>query len=487
MDGPFICLDSGLTLRANNGELKCLVSGKAYPVVGGIPILVEHPDSLIRGYNNAWDRMRQELRAEAENLSDLRRKRVRPGWISRAEQQLYGKGENLKAVARYMEPMEIHANGKARLASSITDVLSVYGSGWGLDLMLPYFAQDWTDSPDFLQVSRLLAGSIEKYAIDRQAIAVLGTGACGIAHSCLRLFEHVYGVDLSLPTLLLSQGVMRGDRLSLRLQQTAWQPIEVHPREVFEGQVTLVVADANRLPFSSGQLSVVVTQYLMDLMVDPVATAREIRRVLKPGGIWVNFSNPFIFHEEERRFGSVQTSEMDAVLSHVGFSVPHCDSIKFNHLNFAHLHPDGLGVPQTAHHFVAFSATNVPATEGNYTTSNLKRASSPAWWKQVVHRVPSRTVESRARKAVASNGNITSYEIGVSGDFLPIDSATLRFFETLLGAVDGKRTVKDIYRLTEPLIPDLGTEEFASVVVLLSRNFGVLRLEASNPIGSTER
>jgi ubiquinone/menaquinone biosynthesis methyltransferase len=49
----------------------------------------------------------------------------------------------------------------------------------------------------------------------------------------------------------------------------------------------LVVGDAAALPFADAEFSVVVCGFGVRNLADPVAGAREVRRVLKPGGVFV--------------------------------------------------------------------------------------------------------------------------------------------------------------------------------------------------------
>ncbi|MGH8498774.1 MAG: methyltransferase domain-containing protein, partial [Methylococcales bacterium] len=59
-----------------------------------------------------------------------------------------------------------------------------------------------------------------------------------------------------------------------------------------KSNIQLVAANVTTLPFGNQTLSVVVTQFFLDLLGNIESFSGEINRVLKKDGIWINFSKP---------------------------------------------------------------------------------------------------------------------------------------------------------------------------------------------------
>src|SRR4029450_8244956 len=56
-------------------------------------------------------------------------------------------------------------------------------------------------------------------------------------------------------------------------------------RARFEGDVELVEASADAIPFPDGAFDHLTVTYLLRYVDDPAATLRELARVVRPGGI----------------------------------------------------------------------------------------------------------------------------------------------------------------------------------------------------------
>ena len=101
-----------------------------------------------------------------------------------------------------------------------------------------------------------------KYIAPNGKILDVGTGTGRMSVPLLRLGADAMGVDLSLNMM----AKLREKYPAARLAQ----------------------ADASRLPFRSQQFDAVLTMHVMHLVAPWRAALREYRRVLKPGGVYID-------------------------------------------------------------------------------------------------------------------------------------------------------------------------------------------------------
>jgi SAM-dependent methyltransferase len=83
-----------------------------------------------------------------------------------------------------------------------------------------------------------------------------------------------------------------------------------------------IVGTAERLPIRDNSLACVVSQEVFEHLTDPAAAAREVLRVLKPGGLFY-FQVPFIigFHSAPHDFWRFTHRGVDQLLTTAGFEV----------------------------------------------------------------------------------------------------------------------------------------------------------------------
>ena len=165
---------------------------------------------------------------------------------------------------------------------------------WDPALLLPYLHRDWAVPDALSDAASPIEAQLDAAGASRTRLVVLGCGGAGL---CARLadgFEEAWGVDLALPGLLLAGRVLDGEAVTLAFRDPAsGAPIESvllppDPRP----KVSLLAGDVHDLPFADGNVSVLVTQYLVDVVRSLPCLADEIHRVLAPSGVWVDMGFP---------------------------------------------------------------------------------------------------------------------------------------------------------------------------------------------------
>lgn len=129
-------------------------------------------------------------------------------------------------------------------------------------------------------------------------VAVLGAGTARLA---LDLSNHplvgeVVALDLNPLPFLVAERLLSGNRVELVEFPLVPLAIEhvaiarrIEPPALDSSKLSLVFADALRAPFADGSLDAVVTPWFIDAVTaDLSEVAREINRVLRPGGLWLN-------------------------------------------------------------------------------------------------------------------------------------------------------------------------------------------------------
>lgn len=277
---------------------KCLDCGAGYPEIAGIKILTLSPQSLLLSHAQQVADRSLELqkrndwltRIEAEPLSGESRFRLRKDYES--------KWSNQELVKDFFAPVSEYL---ARRQSQIgfLELLTSYHTGWSFKMMLPWLYKDWCGTEEARFVTELLTNAVLDHTRDeRDSIAVLGCGACGMLYHLSEFFTNSYGLDLSLLTLLFAKRLLDGGEFSLNLSLPDETFPKIHRRIKIRGprerreSVRLLAANITNMPIASSSLSCVVTQYMMNIVTNQGLLATEINRVLAPGGVWINFSTP---------------------------------------------------------------------------------------------------------------------------------------------------------------------------------------------------
>jgi ubiquinone/menaquinone biosynthesis methyltransferase len=128
-------------------------------------------------------------------------------------------------------------------------------------------------APTYDLVNRLMSAGVDRQWRAR-AVAEVAGGPAGPV------------LDLCAGTMDLTEMLARA-RPGDRLVAADFAPAMLEKGRHKAPNAEVVVADAAALPFDAASFAVVVCGFGMRNLADPVAGAREVRRVLRPGGVFV--------------------------------------------------------------------------------------------------------------------------------------------------------------------------------------------------------
>ncbi|WP_031431299.1 class I SAM-dependent methyltransferase [Methylomicrobium agile] len=319
-------------------------------------------------------------------------------------------------------------------------------SGFTCHDMLPYFYQDWFGTPEFAKVENLFSKTITEHCKDWESVAVLGSGACGLLYSVADDFQVSYGVDLSLSTLLVAKQFIQGEPLVFHLQRADWHKVELTPPASTANEIHYVVSDVLNMPFVSGSLSVVITQYMLDFISNPIRLTEEIYRVLKPGGLWINFSNPCRLPSDPIELGRRKLNELPVFFEKMGFDVLSMENERFALLNLEKIYSEAGNNQQLVHFFTLRkneNDSNIPADDRSIQRFFNRNDSV---WREIPRIVKGRELALARKKLFGEQGarrEVLEISVGGRSFSIPADFALL--LETTLAGVDGKNSLRQIY------------------------------------------
>jgi SAM-dependent methyltransferase len=394
---------------------------------------------------------------------------------ARAARMLHGMSQNLCLIERFIKPIEDYLRGSKTSTSSLLDWALAQNVGSVAQIMLPFFYQDWAGIKDFEEAEILITSALNEHRPDDETAAILGTGACGIAYASAKYFQEVYGIDLSVPTLLLAQAFLSGHALEIHLSQAGWQSVKVSPPAPSKNEIRLVAADVGTLPFAKGSLSAVVTQYLMDIVGDPLGIATEIQRVLKPNGIWVNFSNPFRLPEDPPEFPLPEPSELAELLKPCGLEMIKAERQRFTLLNLDPIYAGGHRKLQEVHFFVA----RKPHSQGIVTHRRFQiwDKHDDSWWEHIPKIIRGREIQIIQKKILGPEGIREQMEIGLNAVNFGVSREHTAFAEVIFSHIDGKHTLRDIQNHLASQGITMSETEFRELIYCLLNQYCVISLD----------
>ena len=441
------CLHCHAALAADAGGLRCSGCGRQYPVVAGVPVLVKDPHGYTRSQIRTLARACSEARHRKDSLEALARD---AGLLDVALQR---HRDTLDAeIARAETLLGLFSSGEIAMAPA-EKAEGGRGTGWTVDALLPYLMRDWTGTREMEQVSARLGAALHQALPDPSGKSVVfaACGAGGLLGELPPQFDQVLGFDLTLPVLAAARRLLDGGSLDLVLPRTINKAGRVTLRKRDPGlgrpAAALVAMDAFDTAFPDASVDCVVTSFLIDLLADPRGLADEIHRILRGGGVWINYgpSGPL---NALLRFDEIETA---AFLEDAGFSIVATDAYRATYLDLSRDCPTWSFQNHVCY---LTSARKAGPPRPRVEATGPETADIPAI---VPKHFPRATIIRRQRPGMEQTARTVLQHEGMPGrpKSLEIGGDAAR----ILSLVDGKRTVNDIAGLLERETPGQPAEE----------------------------
>ncbi len=310
---PFVCPQCHGALN----QLSCEPCRTQYGMLDhNIPWLIPEPQAALQEWALKFKHFLGLLDEEIANLKSLYKSSyAQPSTPKRLQKILQAKVEHKKLLEDLLGPLVKHGTRSVELlkAGGIALPPSQSLTGYYQNIH-----RDWSWDTDENEISlRCITSCLESIlnkdlttasALRGQLgrVAVLGAGAGRLAYDLhqTELPLETTAVDFNPLMLLVASRAFH--RRSLKLFEFPIAPKSLGDVAVLQKcappapakpNLFLIGADALRTPFPSHSLDTVVTPWLVDILPsEPSQLLREIRRILKPQGLWIYFGSMTFGH-----------------------------------------------------------------------------------------------------------------------------------------------------------------------------------------------
>lgn len=449
----------------------CDTCGREYPIINNIPILIaRYKPALLSIERYIEDELTKfnDLQALLSKLDNANHRDID------IHRMLTGMERNLRLMKRHCKPISDFLAGQKLHLSNI-DWFFANDPGRSFHYMLRYFYQDWYGTRQFTQVKKLVTQTIATHCDDTESIVVLGCGACGLLYHLANSFSESYGVDLAIPTLMTAQQFLNGEAISFYMESGEWKEIHLDAQTKTISPINLVAGNVMRLPFQDASISTIVTQYMMDLDSNhPQYLTTEIHRVLKPGGIWVNFSIPFNVPGDVFELGPIKLNKLPIFFKQFGFELIDSEQQRFKPWNFEDITETGERPDHEVHFYVAKKTSQPTRNQKLYIPFiNYFSKNNDYLLDYTPLTVEGRTLavinKSEFRNGAVHQSKALSVTLSKFNEkYFPIDDEKATFIEKFFTLINGERSLRDIYNLAFENDIKLTEDEFIEFFHALS-------------------
>ena len=297
MSQIYRCVGCGspLDVPAEASDVACPGCGRSYPVCARTPTLVLRPWGLLGSWARKLSSASADLDTRGRSYMQTRAQlddAVREHGDDVLACDALNRELLMTSYREVFDRLQRHEETPT-LADSSYELLC----GWDPGLLLPYLHQDWGDTRELDSLTEAMTQLIDRHLGDqpRGGLSVLGSGTGGLLQRLAHGFERAIGIELAAPIQLITRRLLDGESLRYGLvsRPGTLECSLADATGIATPNAELVVADVADLPLVSGSQSVVVSQYLLDVIPNATTVVREIHRVLKGDGLWINLGLPF--------------------------------------------------------------------------------------------------------------------------------------------------------------------------------------------------
>jgi SAM-dependent methyltransferase/uncharacterized protein YbaR (Trm112 family) len=316
------CPRCGRVLLERGRALECRPCAASFPILGGVPCLLDDPASAIGAWRADLARLGALVRDGRDRLLAEAATAALPSTRRRLEQLREGQAEQLRQVEGLFAEVGLEPRPSAT---------APVGDG-----VLAYFHQihrDWGWPPRELEAAFAAVAAVVRAPL--RATLVLGAGAARLTRELgVRLgAAPIVALDVNPLPFLVARKILDGATVELtELPSSPRTPDDAAVlRRLGEGlspgvDVELVLADALAPPVARGVFDTVVTPWFLDqIPPDLPRLASLIHELLGPGGRWLSHG-PFVYPRERPMSARYTEPELLELVKCAGFELEATDA-----------------------------------------------------------------------------------------------------------------------------------------------------------------
>lgn len=299
----FIGLDSRTSLwpdQQDDQNILIGTSGEKYPVIEGIPIIVEDPMSfLAESYVLYGKHLMTQQDLIQEFTATFRKNPLRSSVFENVKKAIE---HNMRVIKPMNDSIEPFFSKEQLLSSAISD----HSPKVEYLKALRYLRRDWSGLHECEEQLKVINQTLKEAVTlldDRESCLVLGAGLGRVACDLSESFSRMLAMDKSWAMAYLFQRLLQQNILfydinhnnilrnihSTRLIKTGFPYVGMEKElATIRDKFVYFVGDVRKIPLADESVSCILAVYFTDVIaLEPYLA--EVHRVLKKGGLFIHF------------------------------------------------------------------------------------------------------------------------------------------------------------------------------------------------------